>query len=66
MNKVVLLTDRPEECETLISCLKTLFPECDVQVQPKQAAKLLRTPLALEPSTSKNNGRKQWVMNKKQ
>ncbi len=35
MNKVILLTDRPEECETLISCLKILFPECEVQVQPK-------------------------------
>ena len=53
MNKVVLLTDRPEECETLISCLKILFPECEVQVQPKQAAKLQRTSLALKPSTSK-------------
>jgi hypothetical protein len=52
MNKIVLLTDRPEECETLISCLKILFPECDIQVQSKQAAKLQRTPLALEPSTS--------------
>jgi len=51
MNKVVLLTDRPEECETLISCLKILFPECEVQVQPKQAAKFQGTSLVLEPST---------------
>ncbi|MBW2014447.1 MAG: hypothetical protein JRI69_11785 [Deltaproteobacteria bacterium] len=53
MDKVVLLTDRPEECETLISYIKILFPECEVQVQPKQAAKLQRTSLALEASTSK-------------
>ncbi len=53
MNKVVLLTDRLEECETLISYLKILFPECEVQIQPKQAAKLQRTSLALEPSNSK-------------
>ena len=53
MNKVVLLTDRPEECETLISCLKKLFPECEVQVQPKQANKLRRASLASEPSTPK-------------
>jgi hypothetical protein len=66
MNTVVLLTDRPEECETLISCLKTLFPECDIQVQSKQAAKLQRTPLALEPPTSKKNVGKQCVMSKKQ
>ncbi len=54
MNKVVLLTDCPEECETLISCLKILFPECEVQVQPKQAAELQRTSgsLALESSNS--------------
>jgi hypothetical protein len=50
MNKVVLLTDRPEECETLISCLKILFPECEVQVQPNHAAKLKRTSLAVESS----------------
>ena len=53
MDKVVLLTDRPEECETLISCLKMLFPECEVQVQPKQTVKSPRTSLALEPSTFK-------------
>jgi len=52
MTKVVLLTDRPEECETLISCLKILFPECEVQVQPKQATELQRASLALEPSNS--------------
>ncbi|MGB2930263.1 MAG: hypothetical protein WBB70_15275 [Desulfobacterales bacterium] len=53
MDKVVLLTNRPEECETLIACLKILFPECEIQVQPKQAGGLERASLALEPSTSK-------------
>ena len=52
MDKVILLTDRPEECDPLISCLKLLFPECEVQVQPKQAAGLERASLALEPSTA--------------
>jgi len=52
MHKVVLLTDRPEECETLISCLKILFPECEIQVQAKQAVGLERASLALEPSTA--------------
>jgi len=52
MDKVVFLTDRPEECDPLISCLKLLFPECEVQVQPKQAAGLERATLALEPSTA--------------
>jgi len=53
MDKIVLLTDRPEECETLISCLKILFPECEIQVQPKQEAKLQHASLVLEASTSK-------------
>jgi hypothetical protein len=50
MHDVVIFTDRPEECETLISCLKILFPECEVQVQPKHADELQRTSLAVEPS----------------
>ncbi|MGD2150279.1 MAG: hypothetical protein PVJ20_03410 [Desulfobacterales bacterium] len=53
MHKVVIFTNRPEECETLISCLKILFPECEVQVQPKQADKFQRMSLSSEPSTSK-------------
>ncbi|MCK4792781.1 MAG: hypothetical protein KAV87_54130 [Desulfobacteraceae bacterium] len=52
MDKVILLTDRPEECETLISCIKILFPECEIQVQPKQAAGLQSTPYIPEPSTT--------------
>jgi len=50
MNKVVLLTDRLKECDPLIACLKSLFPECEIQIQPKQAAKFERTSLASEPS----------------
>ena len=52
MNKVVLLTDRLKECDPLIACLKLLFPECEIQIQPKQAAKFERTSLTLEPSTA--------------
>jgi hypothetical protein len=52
MDKVILLTNRPEECEPLISCLKVMFPECEIQVQPKQAVGLERASLALEPSTA--------------
>ena len=51
MNKVILLTDRLEECDPLISCLKLLFPECEIQIQPKQATKFERTSLTSEPST---------------
>jgi len=52
MDKVVLLTNRIEERERLISCLRLLFPECEFQVQPKQAGGLKRTSLASEPSTA--------------
>ncbi len=52
MDKVILLTDRSEECEPLISCLKLLFPKCKIQVQPKKAAELQRTSLGLELSTA--------------
>jgi len=52
MDKVVLLTDCPEECDPLISCLKLLFPECKIQVKTKQAAELQRESLGLELSTA--------------
>ncbi|MGB2927718.1 MAG: hypothetical protein WBB70_02275 [Desulfobacterales bacterium] len=52
MDKVVLLPDRSEEREPLISCLKLLFPECDIQIQPKQVAKFERTSRTLKPSTA--------------
>ena len=52
MDKIILLTNRIKECEPLISCLKLLFPECEVQAQSKQAGELQRASLALEPSTA--------------
>ena len=52
MDKVILLTDRPEECNPLISCLKLLFPKCKIQVQPKKTVELQRTSLGLELSTA--------------
>ena len=52
MDKVVLLTNRLEACEPLISCLKLLFPECEIQIRPKQETRSERTSLASEPSTA--------------
>ena len=51
MDKIVLLTDRPQEYESLKSCLKILFPECEIQVQPKNPMVLQGASLALEAST---------------
>jgi len=59
MDKVILLTDRPEECESLISYIKILFPGCEIQVQPKQAASLQSTPVTQNLSKLKNDIRKQ-------
>ncbi|MBW2246947.1 MAG: hypothetical protein JRF62_07050 [Deltaproteobacteria bacterium] len=53
MDKIVFITDHPEECESLISYLKILFPECEIQIQPKQATELQGASSALEPSTAK-------------
>jgi hypothetical protein len=53
MDKVVLLTDRLEEPDPMMSFIKIVFIECEVQVQLKQAAKLRRMSLALEPSVFK-------------
>jgi hypothetical protein len=51
MKKIVLLTDRPEERKILISYLKKLFPECEIEVQPKQTAELKRASFDSELST---------------
>lgn len=51
MDKIVLITDRPEECETLISCIKIMFPECEIQIQPRHTTVLQRASLASGPST---------------
>jgi hypothetical protein len=50
MDKIVISTDRLKECEPLISCLKFLFPECEIQVQPKHAKGLKHPRLTVEPS----------------
>ena len=52
MNKIVLLTNRLEECEPLISCLKLLFPECEIQIKPNHTAQFERNSSTLDPSTA--------------
>jgi predicted phosphatase len=36
LNKIVILTDHPEKHDMLIVCLRRLFPECEIQVKPKE------------------------------
>ena len=37
MKKIVILTESSEQPDTLIKCLSVLFPECEIQIQSKQA-----------------------------
>ena len=32
MEKIVIISDRPEEDGSLVTCLSVLFPECEIQV----------------------------------
>ena len=36
MEKIVVLTGETEHDETLIKCLRMLFPECEIEIQSKQ------------------------------
>jgi predicted phosphatase len=36
LKKIVILTDHPEKHDMLITCLRRLFPECEIQVKPKE------------------------------
>ncbi len=36
LKKIVILTNHPEKRDMLIACLRRLFPECEIQVKPKE------------------------------
>ena len=36
LKKIVILTDHPERRDTLTTCLSILFPECQIQLKPKE------------------------------
>jgi len=40
MEKIVILNASSKGHEMLISCLRILFPECQIQIQPKGAESL--------------------------
>ena len=35
MNKIVLITEKNEYDESLIDCLRSLFPECKIEIHTK-------------------------------
>ncbi len=36
MDKILLITEKEEHDESLIECLKSLFPECEIEIHSKQ------------------------------
>ena len=37
MKKIVILTESSQQPDTLIKCLRVLFPECEIQIQSKHS-----------------------------
>ena len=48
MEKIMVLTNTSEEEDMLITCLRILFPECEVSLCPKNAGAFKDEPLAPE------------------
>lgn len=36
MDKILLITEKEGHDKSLIDCLKSLFPECEIEIHPKQ------------------------------
>jgi hypothetical protein len=36
MKKIIIVAEHTENVELLISCLKTIFPECEIEIQSKK------------------------------
>ena len=51
MEKIVVLACGSEYDKNLISCLKMLFPECEIEVHPK---KQLQRQVMIEPVTKRD------------
>ncbi len=44
MNKIVIVTNRPEPDHGLVAALNTLFPECEVQIVFKKGKTVAQYP----------------------
>jgi len=51
LEKIVIVTDHPEEDDSLIACLRMLFPECEIQIFSRQEQSLGDAPVVPEPET---------------
>ena len=60
LKKIVTLTDHPEKHDMLITCLRRLFPECEIQVKPKEMEflKMSRQPQGLATENAGEENRK--------
>jgi len=43
LQKIVIVTGKSTVDENLIACLKTLFPECEIQIFPSRSETLQHT-----------------------
>ena len=51
MEKIVVVTDHPEEASSLIMCISELFPECEIQIFSSQMGSLVGTQVVPEQNT---------------
>lgn len=59
MEKIVIVTDHPEEDDSLIACLRMLFPECEIQIFSRHTESLGDATVVQEPETQKHTKLKQ-------
>ena len=59
MEKIVIVTDHPEEDDSLIVCLRMLFPECQIQIFSRHTESLGDATVVQEPETQKVTKSKQ-------
>ncbi len=56
MKKIVIVTDKLEENERIIKSFESLFPECEIQIQPKPGKKARHLKKAPEHPAAYNTG----------
>ena len=54
MKKIVILSDAVEPRNNLVSHLKELFPECEIQILPRRSENIVERMITTETVFSKN------------
>ena len=53
MEKIVILSDHPENADNLIRLLKALFPECEISVVPNEDNTENKDPIKCDNKTDR-------------